>query len=318
MTEQAVLGIDLGGTKIAAALVDRDRNILWEEKIPTEAASGVDGVVGRMVDLFQRASAHGKPVAIGLGIPGPLDLNKGMVIKAPNLGWQNVPITAMMEQATGVKVFLQNDANAAALGEQVFGAGKGISDLIYITVSTGIGGGFVVNNRLIQGRDGGAGEIGHIIVEEDGPLCGCGQHGCLETVASGTAIARMMGERLRNGAQSAALEMAGGDLSKVDTVIIGKVAQAGDPLAKDVISIAVHHLGVAVATMVTLFNPGMIIIGGGVANIGDLLFEPVKAAVNSRTFAAFAADLPIVPAALEGRAGVLGAAAVALQNMWGE
>lgn len=318
MAEQAVLGIDLGGTKIAAALIDQNYQILWEDKIPTEASSGVEGVVSRMVELFKRASAHAKIEAIGLGIPGPLDLRKGLVIKAPNLGWQNVPITAMMEKATGVKIYLENDANVAALGEQVFGVGKGVSDLIYITVSTGIGGGFVVNNRLIQGRDGGAGEIGHIIVEDDGPQCGCGQHGCLETVASGTAIARMMKERLSQGAKSTALEMAGGDIEKVDTVMIAKAAQAGDALAKEVIAIAVEHLGKAVATMVTLFNPGMIIIGGGVANIGDLLFEPVKAAVNARTFAAFATDLPIVPAALEGRAGVLGAAAVAHQQTWGE
>jgi glucokinase len=318
MSEHAVLGIDLGGTKIAASLVDKNRCILWEDRVLTEASSGVDHVIAKMVDMVHRASQQTTLIAIGLGIPGPLDLKKGLVIKAPNLGWQNVPIVQRMQAEVDVPVYLENDANAAGLGEQVFGAGKDISDLIYLTVSTGIGGGFVVNNRLVRGRDGGAGEIGHIIVEENGPLCGCGQRGCLETMASGTAIARMMNERLKQGQTSKALEIAGGQIDKVDTVAIGKAALEGDPLAKDVICFAMSYLGKAVANMVTIFNPGMVIIGGGVANIGDLLFEPVKEAVRTRTFTAFAEGLSIVPPALEGRAGVLGAAAVALQEVWGK
>lgn len=313
MLAQPVLGIDLGGTKIAAALVSPDLQILWEDKIPTEACSGVEGVLARILDLINRASACAVPAAIGLGIPGPLDRKAGTVINAPNLGWHNVPAARLIENAVGIPVLLENDANAAALGEQVFGAGQGVSDLIYVTVSTGIGGGIVVNNHLVEGRNGAAGEIGHIKVMEGGPVCGCGDCGCVEAIASGTAITRTMIERLSRGEESLVRELVDGDLSRINMVIIGQAAKAGDPLAKEVIAVAMKYLGTTLANLVSIFNPGMVIIGGGVTNIGPLLFDPVCTEIRHKAFPTFADNLPIVPAALDGRAGVLGAAAVALQ-----
>lgn len=313
MLEQPVLGIDLGGTKIAAALVSPDLQILWEDKIPTEACTGMDGVLSRILNLIDQASDCAVPAAIGLGIPGPIDRKAGTVINAPNLGWHNVPIAKLVENAVGIPALLENDANAAALGEQVFGAGRGISDLIYVTVSTGIGGGIVVNNRLVTGRNGAAGEIGHIKVMEGGPVCGCGDCGCIEAVASGTAITRTMIERLSHGEESLIRELVEDDLCKIDMVVIGQAAKAGDPLANEVISVAMKYLGVTLANLVSIFNPMMIVIGGGVTNIGPLLFDPVIQEIRRKSFPTFADNLPIVPAALDARAGVLGAAAVALQ-----
>ena len=315
MYEETVLGIDLGGTKIAAALISPDLKILWEDKVPTDACSGVEGVLSQLLELIKTASAYANPTAIGLGIPGPLDRKTGTVINAPNLGWHHVPIGRLLEEAAGIPVLLENDANAAALGEQVFGAGRGVSDLIFVTVSTGIGGGIIVNNRLVEGRNGGAGEIGHIKVVEDGPVCGCGQRGCLEALASGTAMARTMVERLSQGEESLVRELAAGDLCRVNMVIIGQAAQAGDPLANEVISDAMRYLGTTLANLVSIFNPELIIIGGGVTNIGPLLFQPISREIQRKAFPTFADNLSIVPAALGSRAGVLGAAAVARQYL---
>lgn len=314
MQDSTVLGIDLGGTKIAAALVGDETTVLWEENIPTLASDGLSGVITRIQGLIDRASTISRPLAIGLGSPGPLDIKKGLVVEAPNLSWNNVPIVRLLQESSGLPVYLENDANAAALGEQVFGAGQGFDDLIYITVSTGIGAGFVVNGRLIQGRDGGAGEVGHNIVVEDGPLCGCGRRGCLEAVASGTAIARMAAEKLRHGDPSLLREMSGGDLGRIDTKMIAEAARQGDTLCLQTIKIAAIHLGRAVAGLINTFNPGIVVIGGGVANLGDMIFGPVREIARERAFASFIDGLPIVPAVLGGRAGVLGAAAVAMQK----
>lgn len=315
MPNPAVLGIDLGGTKIAAALVGKDREVYWEDNIPTMASAGLSEVVNRIKGLIEQASNIARPSSIGLGSPGPLNIKKGLVVEAPNLGWSNVPIVQLLKEISGLPVYLENDANAAALGEQVFGAGAGFDDLVYITVSTGIGAGFVLNGRLLQGRDGGAGEIGHNIVVEDGPLCGCGRRGCLEAVASGTAIARMVKERLQGGESSLLQEMAGGELERISTKLIGEAAQLGDPLSLQAIRVAADHLGKTVSGLVNTFNPGIVVIGGGVANLGGLLFEPVREIVRQRSFASFTESLSIVPAALGGRAGVLGAAAVAMSRL---
>lgn len=313
MNLETVLGIDLGGTKMAAALIARDGAVLWEGKIATEASLGLERVIHNLASLIDQAAAVAAPTVISLAMPGPLDIPRGIVVKAPTLGWENVPIVTILEEATGIKVLLENDCNAAALGEQVYGAGQGISDLIYITVSTGIGGGFVVNNQIVHGRDGGAGEIGHICAVENGPLCACGKSGCLETLASGTSLARIVVERLRHGEKSTVTKLVSGDLARVNAQIIGEAAKCGDLLAIEVITNAMKYLGITLANLVNIFNPGILVIGGGVTNLGRLVFDPITAEIQKLAYPSFVKNLRIVPPVLEGRAGVLGAAAVALQ-----
>lgn len=313
--KQNILGIDIGGTKITVALVSLQRDILWQTTIATKVSSGFKGVLSQLLDIIEQTNSYGTPIAIGLGVPGPIDKEKGVIINAPHLGWFNIPIVSLLEKTTGIKTLIENDANAASLGELFFGAGQGAKDLIYITVSTGIGGGFIVNKRLISGKNGGAGELGHLKVLKNGPICKCGQSGCLEALSSGTAIARTMKEELISGEKSILTEMVKGNLDEIDTQKIYLAALKRDKLSLKVLNTAMKHLGVTVANLVNLFNPEMVLIGGGVSNIGDLLFTPVKEEVKKRVFPAFYEDLYIGPPTLKKNSGVLGAVAIVMQHL---
>lgn len=317
------IGIDLGGTKIASALVDADMRIIDRIKVATRPEEGPGAVIGRMLDTVRDLAARNgcdvsDVMAIGIGCPGPLDQETGIVLDAPNLMWKDVSLAAPMAKATERPVYLENDANVAALAENRLGAGRGARNMMYITVSTGIGSGLVLGGRLYVGATGAAGELGHVTMLADGPLCGCGNRGCLESLASGTAIARRAREIAARPGGEGILKAAGGDITAIDASLVASAAVAGDATAAAIMRDAFEYLGIAVANVVNLLNLDMVVIGGGVARVGDMLFDTVRHLVGLRSFACMARDVTIVPASLGADAGALGAACYAAESLAGE
>jgi len=315
MAEKLIVGVDLGGTQIRAALADDEGSILRRTSCLTLAEEGVKPVVGRIKGaIYEVMGATEREQLQGIGIvaPGPVALRKGIVRDAPNLpGWKNVPLKTLMEAEFGLPVVVGNDANLAALAEQRFGAGQGVSDLIYITVSTGIGGGIITDNRLLLGAQGFAAEVGHQTIEAHGPRCKCGNIGCLEALAAGPAIARCARELVRTGIGTAIADLVGGDLDKITAKVVNQAAQAGDPVAIELFRQAGFYIGVGIVNLLHLFNPSLIVIGGSVTKAGDLLFEPIRATVRERAMASYYwENTPIVPATLGDDVGLLGAVAL--------
>jgi glucokinase len=315
---QLVLGIDLGGTKINTALVDRAGAVLAHDFRATSVSDGPDAVIGRMIDASRQVitTAGMRPdhvQAAGVCAPGPLDVDRGLVLSPPNLpGWDRIPLTARIADALAMPVHLENDANAAALGENRFGAGRGARDMVYVTASTGIGGGLILDGHLYHGASGLAGEIGHQTVLPHGPVCGCGNRGCLESLASGTAIARRGRESVARGVPTVISELAQGDSLRISAKLVAQAAERGDSEARMILSQAMDYLGIGMANLVNLLNPELIVIGGGLTKLGDMLFDSVRRAIDRIAFPMAARAVRVVPAALGDDVGALGAAALAL------
>lgn len=319
-SERLFIGIDLGGTKIASALVGADMRVIDHVTVATRPEEGPGAVIGRMLDTVHELTANrgcdaGDILAIGIGCPGPLDQKTGTVLDAPNLMWKDVSLLAPMAEATGRPVYLENDANVAALAENRLGAGRGAKHMMYITVSTGIGSGLILGGKLYGGAAGAAGELGHTTMLADGPLCGCGNRGCLESLASGTAIARRAREIAVRPGGEGILAAAHGDVNAIDASLVASAAAAGDAAAAAILRSAFEYLGIAVANVVNLLNLDMVVIGGGVAHVGDVLFDTVRHLVKLRSFACLARDVQIVPASLGADAGALGAACYAAEAL---
>ncbi len=308
-----MIGVDLGGTYLRAALADERGALVERRQVETGAREGVAAVVDRIVRIVEEVGAGAPEVtAVGVGSPGPLNARTGVVASPPNLpGWRDVPLARMLEERLVVPVRLGNDANVAALGEYAYGAGRGALHVIYITVSTGVGGGIIADGRLLEGQRGAAGEVGHVIVEPDGPPCGCGNRGCLEALASGTAIARRAREEIAAGRQSAIAEPAVGSADGVTAQVIVGAARAGDALSVELLREAGRWLGLGVVGLVHLFNPQVVIVGGGVTGAGELLMEPLRDEVFSGVMPVFREDLKIVLPDLGSDAGLYGAVALA-------
>ena len=219
-----------------------------------------------------------------------------------------MPLGDIVAERLSVEAHIINDASAAALGEYLLGAGVGVNNLIYVTVSTGIGGGIILNGKLYLGADGCAGEVGHMVVDVNGPRCNCGNIGCLEAFASGTAVAREAVRRISRGEKSRITELVGDRLEDIDASMVGAAAKEGDVLACDVIEKAADYLGIGLANLANIFNPDLIIVGGGMSRLGDMLLEPARRVVRERAFQLPARSLSIVPSQLGDNAGVLGAA----------
>ncbi len=307
--------VDLGGTKILSLAVAADGDVLGADRRPTEAHEGPQAVLQRIAESVLAAVRHAGPgrtlAAVGLAVPGPIDFERGVVADAPNLpGWHDVPVARLLSDMLGCPVVLENDANAAAFGEWRLGAGQGARHVVYLTVSTGIGGGLVLGGQLYRGANGAAGELGHLPLVEDGPLCGCGARGCLEQLASGTAVARRAREMLgRNGAPVLA-RLAAGD-REITAELVHQAAEQGDLDAREIIDRAGRYLGSGLVAFVNIFNPDVIVIGGGTAKIGAMLLEPALAELNTRAFRIAREHVRVVPAQLGDRAGALGAAMLA-------
>jgi glucokinase len=318
-SDTLVLGIDLGGTKILSAVVNDHGGIVARDHSVTPAALGQEAVIEAIIFSVHRVlDQAGLPLArlaaVGIGAPGPLNPETGILFTAPNLpGWHDVPLRDIIERKLGLKGYLVNDANAAAFGEFFFGAGRGSRNLVYITVSTGIGGGIIVDGKLYSGANGSAAELGHMTIDDDGPLCNCGNKGCWEVLASGTAMARNARDQIRAGRGSTILDLAGGDLEKVTARIIHTAALQGDALARELISRTAYYLGVGLGNIINIFNPEVIVIGGGVSLMGEILLKPAWEIAGSRAYKDAFLAARFLPAALGRDSGVLGAAAMALQ-----
>jgi len=311
-----VIGVDLGGTQIRAMLVDNRGQEIRRAYMLTRANEGLEAVIERIRETVRQAGGDvdwREVGCIGVGAPGPLDPWRGVVLEAPNLpGWIDVPLKALLEDAFQVPVRVGNDANVAALGEHRFGAGQGVDDLIYVTVSTGIGGGIISQGQLIVGAHGLGGEVGHITVEVGGPPCSCGNTGCVEILASGPAIAREAVARIRMGAATLIVDLVGGDLGRVTAETVTQAASQGDRLGREIVQRAGFYIGVAFVSLIHIFNPRLFLLGGGVSRAGELLFEPIRTTVRERAMLPFQQDLRIEPAGLGQDAGMWGAVALAL------
>lgn len=315
-----VLAIDVGGTKIIAAIISNNGKIMAKERFPTYAAKGPQYVIKRLLSAIDKLLSLqniglSQLDSISIAAAGAIDTNKGIITESPNLaGWSDIPLRDIVTEKYHINTFLLNDASAAALGEHRFGAGRGTNNLIFITVSTGIGGGIIIDGKLYAGTSGSAGEIGHMTIDVNGPKCTCGNTGCLETLASGTAVARDAIGRVRQGEKSTLTEMVKGNLEEITAEKVGIAAQSGDPLSMDVISGAANYLGVGMANIVNIFNPEIIVVGGGMAKLGDFLLDPVRQIVKERAFPISAQAVRIVTARLGDDAGIYGAAVFAFEN----
>jgi glucokinase len=287
----------------------------------TLAREGPARVINRLIEAIGRAIEKagmeiGQIGGIGVAAAGIIDINRGLVSDSPNLPrWHNIPLRDMLADSLRKPVFLLNDANAAALEEHKMGAGCGLDNLIYITVSTGIGGGMIINGELYNGTDGCAAEIGHMIIKIDGPVCKCGKRGCLESMASGTAIANLAQMRLRRGEESIMIGMADNKVGGVTAEVVAAAARKRDALALAVIEESAGYLGIGLANLVNLMNPQMIIIGGGVSKMGEMLLGPARKSMKKHAFNLPARTVRLVRPRLGADAELTGAAIYALEKL---
>ncbi len=313
-----IIGVDLGGTRVRAVLTDGSGKFLARTEKLTKAYKGKAYVIDRIVEVVNTimdGADHSQIVGLGLGAPGPTNPHSGMVYSPPNLpGWTNVPLGEILEDRLKIPAYIGNDATLAALGEYTFGAGKDYRYLVYITVSTGIGGGIIDNGRMIEGAKGAAGEIGHMTIEPFGPRCNCGNQGCLEVLASGTGIRRRALEMLESGRKSLLTELSGGDLKKVDAMLVDQAARLGDQASIELIEQTAVYLGIGITNLLHLLNPEIIVFGGGVANSGDLMMQIITEEVNRRAMPIFRENLKLVSTNLGGDVGLYGAVALVLQH----
>ncbi len=306
------IGVDVGGTNVKIALVDLDGKIAYSNTVPTRAEmgyeAGVNNIKQAIKDIMQESNQTNKTIeAIGFGLPGQIDYKEGIVKNLPNIpGWVNIPLAKMIEDEFSIPTRLDNDVRCAALGELNFGAGKGCENLICITVGTGIGSGIILNGKLVRGAANAAGEIGHIKMEMNGgPLCGCGDYGCFEAFASGPAIVTMAKEYISGGKSAKYKEMATDGI--ITPYIVAQAALQGDTVSIQIFKQIGKIIGIGLASVVNLLNPEKIIIGGGVADAGEILLEPIRKTIQDRAMPIQAASLQVVPAQLANAAGVIGA-----------
>ena len=311
-----VCGIDIGGTKINTGLLDSDGRVINNIKVPTKASEGPDAVISRIIksveEVLKLSNVGLKSVSgIGIGSPGPLDTEKGIIMNPSNLpGWDNVHITDIIENKFNIKTTLDNDANAAALGEYLYGAGKGSKAFVYVTVSTGLGGGVVTNGKVYHGINSNAAEIGHSMINFNGPRCNCGNYGCLEAYASGTALARFAKEAVDNGQETIIKIIAGPDPINAEHVF--EAAKKKDKLAAELVDNEAFYLGIGIANILAFYNPEVIAIGGGVANAWDMFIDRMLDTAKKRSLKPIFDACRMVKAELGSNVGLIGAAALAV------
>jgi glucokinase len=308
------LGIDLGGTSIKGGIVSREGRILAQGQVPTRSEAGVEGVLKQIEKLRQELlfRAQMEPpdlLGVGVGIPGSVDTDRGLVRLAPNLHWHDLLLKDRLEELLKLPVVIDNDAHVAALGEMWQGAGKGYKDLLLITIGTGIGSALILKGEVNRGLFGYGAEMGHVKMVWDGPLCHCGGRGCLETLASATAMVRLAQEELKRGRPS--LLSAKEELEAKDII---EAARKGDELSLEILTVAGRYLGRALANAVFLVGPEAIVIGGGVAQGGEVVLGPIKEAMNETLHPWQIKPVPVLVAQLGNKAGFIGAAYLAARH----
>jgi glucokinase len=307
------VGVDVGGTKIAGGVVDDQGAILATARRESQATDS-DAIERQITDLVNELREDHDIAAVGVGAAGFIDARRSTVLFAPNLAWRDEPLKSDLEQRIGLPVVIENDANAAAWGEFTFGAGADVADLLLVTVGTGVGGGIVLNGELHRGAFGVAAEIGHIRVVPDGLLCGCGNKGCWEQYASGTALVREARAQAAGGSLIAKtlLDRAGGRVEAITGPLITEAAKDGDAFAIEQLAILGRWLGEGIATLAAVLDPAVVVIGGGVSEAGDLLLDPVRAHFRANlTGRNYRPMLQVRQATLGNKAGMIGAADLA-------
>lgn len=314
MSGRLAIAIDLGGTQLRAAVVDERGAVLARANTKTQSSANPSEIVNQICEVaVSVASGFDKTSISAAGIcsPGPLDSLTGTIIAVPTMpSWRDVPVRSILSDRLGLPVVLENDAIAATNGEWLFGAGRGLQNLVYVTVSTGIGGGAVVDGRLLRGRRGMAGHVGHMIIVQDGPLCSCGAQGCFEALASGTALAARGQQAVQETPSSL---LAAEPSAGITARSIAEAARKGDPLALDLMGRQARILGIGFASLVHLFSPDVVVMGGGVSLAFDLLERHLTETVRETVMAPFR-TVRVVPAALGDNAGIAGVAALALDS----
>ena len=312
--------IDLGGTKIACAFGTADGEIVAERTTPTLSHEGPDAVLGRIAELVDALADEigQRPAALGMGVPGLADVRNGVVKFLPNLptNWRDVPARAVLEPRIGCPVDLLNDVRTATLGELAFGHGRDLPGvtMAFFALGTGIGGGVVIDGKLRLGPLGAAGELGHQIILPDGPLCGCGNRGCLETLASGPALVAQGVRLLQSGQASKLYAIVEGDVSRITPREMAQAAAAGDTYVRDALIRAAEYLGIGVVNVVVTLHPDLVVLGGSVAGIGPLLFDTVRETVKNRIGMFPPDNVRIEPSLLGNNAGMLGGIALAMKR----
>jgi glucokinase len=323
--QRYVIGVDLGGTNIVAGAMPEDgsREIAVRTE-PTRADQGAEAVVDRIARMIHTVVAETIAetgakrddfAGVGIGSPGPLDRERGIVIVTPNLGWRNFPLRDEVSSRVGLPATLDNDANCATLGEWWCGAAKGARHVIGMTIGTGIGGGLILDGRLFHGASDVAGEIGHTTIDSTGRRCKCGNYGCLEAYASGPAIAERAREALAGGESSVLTQLVEGDLTRITAQLVYEASKKDDDVARQVVRETATFLGAGVANLLNIFNPDVVVIAGGVTQAGEPLFEPLRAEVRRRAFRPAVEACKILPGTLRGSAGVVGAVATFKQQV---
>jgi len=310
------VGVDIGGTKIAAGLVDHQGKIRTQIRTPMiangGAEAGLQAVVAAIEQVFESQPGSRDGIGgIGICAPGPLDPNAGVVLNPPNLPcWRDFPLTRRIEELYKVPVKLENDASSAALAEVYWGSGRGYRHVFYATIGTGIGSGIVIDNHIFNGRTGAAPEGGHMSIDYKGPPCGCGKPGCIEILAAGPAIGRRARTKLAGGAKSVMLDLAGGSQDQVRSEIVGKAFSAGDPLAKEVLLETVDLLALWLSNIVDLIEPDALVIGGGVAAMLSPFFEELHRRMDGYCIIKRSREIPLIQARYGADSGIAGGAAL--------
>jgi glucokinase len=318
---RCVIGSDVGGTKISAGAVDARGTIILRHEAPSPARDA-EKMVSTLLELVKTCidGAHSEGfevVAVGVGAAGFILHAEGVLMESPNISWSMVPLEKISTEATGLPSFLDNDANAAAAGEHFVGVCRGVDDFVYLTLGTGVGGGIFTGGRLYRGHRGTAAELGHMTVDPHGPVCGCGRRGCLEALASGTALEREAAALAREYGGSLLLDMTGGDLELITGEMVSSAAERKDPAALEAFKRVAYFLGLGVVNLIHAFDPELVVLGGGVARSGHLLLDELERAVAAQGIPTLIQGTTIALSTLGGDAGLIGAGAIAWEGIGG-
>jgi len=318
-----IVGVDLGATNIVSILINGEGKVIEKDTRVSLAREGKEKTLSQIVNsvraVLEKGQLQGISSAsikgVGVGSPGPLDTKKGIIHFAPNLpGWNNVPLVSILEDQLKLPIFLENDANAAALAEWWMGAGKKVDNLVLLTLGTGIGGGIIIGGEVLHGAWDTAAEIGHMIIHEGGLLCGCGKRGCLEAYASATGVIKRTVSFMKAGGDTVLRELVHDHLEDITCELVYRAAERGDELSQRIVEETARYLGIGIASLVNVINPEMVILSGGMTAAGDLLFEPVRKYARKYALEAAIRGVRVVPAKLGGNTGALGAAATVLKR----
>lgn len=318
-----VIGVDMGATNIVCVLSSKDGEIITRDTSKTLGSEGKEKTISQIINSAKNVLKEGEKLGVsaksilgmGIGGPGPINSDDGIIYIAPNIpGWINTSLAEELRNELELPVFLENDANAAALGEWWLGAGKGVNNLVLLTLGTGIGGGIIINGEILYGAGHVAGEIGHMVIKEGGLLCSCGNHGCLEAYTSAKSVVNRTLAEIKEGRKTLLTDIVDNRMEKITCKLVFDTAKKGDDLCKKIVEDTAKYLGTGIINIVNIINPQMVILGGGMAKAGDFFFDPIKEYVKEHAFNESTKGVKIVPAALGSNAGAIGAVAFVLKK----